>query len=220
MTLISWNGTGPILKNGAIGTEQACCCGPPEPCVVIVDGQSVDIATVDDELSLDVEWTHAGRTLQVPTGQQTFDYWYGLSTAPDETWHEQYTLGEESRQLQVWRLVAGFEPEVQSWEPPGACSQWTVTQPSAATCRIQGCVQTYYNLGTADSGVRPHESTDYQIRALWRWTCDIVSGVQQAVTYELIEGYRYEWDTTALSYLLVTGGDTGDEPVVTVTIAP
>lgn len=27
MTLISWNGTGPILKSGAIGTEQACCCG-------------------------------------------------------------------------------------------------------------------------------------------------------------------------------------------------
>jgi hypothetical protein len=26
MTLISWNGTGPILKSGAIGTEQACCC--------------------------------------------------------------------------------------------------------------------------------------------------------------------------------------------------
>ena len=28
MTLISWNGTGPILKNGSIGTEQACCCPP------------------------------------------------------------------------------------------------------------------------------------------------------------------------------------------------
>jgi hypothetical protein len=27
MTLIAWNVTGPILKNGAIGTEQACCCG-------------------------------------------------------------------------------------------------------------------------------------------------------------------------------------------------
>jgi hypothetical protein len=27
MTLISWNGTGPILKNGAIGTEAGCCCG-------------------------------------------------------------------------------------------------------------------------------------------------------------------------------------------------
>jgi hypothetical protein len=30
MTLISWNGTGPILKNGSIGTEAACCCIPPE----------------------------------------------------------------------------------------------------------------------------------------------------------------------------------------------
>ena len=28
MTLISWNSTGPILKNGAIGTESACCCNP------------------------------------------------------------------------------------------------------------------------------------------------------------------------------------------------
>jgi len=28
MTLISWNGTGPILKNGSIGTEAACCCQP------------------------------------------------------------------------------------------------------------------------------------------------------------------------------------------------
>ena len=26
MTLISWNSTGPILKNGAIGTEAGCCC--------------------------------------------------------------------------------------------------------------------------------------------------------------------------------------------------
>lgn len=32
MTLISWNGTGPILKSGAIGTEQACCCGGQEDC--------------------------------------------------------------------------------------------------------------------------------------------------------------------------------------------
>ena len=33
MTLISWNSTGPILKNGAIGTEQACCCGGGgDPC--------------------------------------------------------------------------------------------------------------------------------------------------------------------------------------------
>jgi hypothetical protein len=27
MTLIAWNDTGPILKDGAIGTEQECCCG-------------------------------------------------------------------------------------------------------------------------------------------------------------------------------------------------
>ncbi len=26
MTLISWNG-GPIFRSGAVGTEQACCCG-------------------------------------------------------------------------------------------------------------------------------------------------------------------------------------------------
>jgi len=31
MTLISWNGTGPILKSGAIGTEPACCCGGGGP---------------------------------------------------------------------------------------------------------------------------------------------------------------------------------------------
>lgn len=35
MTLIAWNG-GPIFYNGAVGTEQACCCGesppPCEPC--------------------------------------------------------------------------------------------------------------------------------------------------------------------------------------------
>lgn len=31
MTLISWNGTGPILKSGAIGTEQACCCNVTPP---------------------------------------------------------------------------------------------------------------------------------------------------------------------------------------------
>jgi hypothetical protein len=34
MTLISWNG-GPIFRNGAVGTEQACCCDqppPPPPC--------------------------------------------------------------------------------------------------------------------------------------------------------------------------------------------
>lgn len=30
MTLISWNG-GPIFRNGAVGTEQACCCGGPPP---------------------------------------------------------------------------------------------------------------------------------------------------------------------------------------------
>lgn len=33
MTLIAWNSTGPILKNGAIGTEQACCCGGGGPTV-------------------------------------------------------------------------------------------------------------------------------------------------------------------------------------------
>lgn len=27
MTLISWSGTGPIFRNGAVGAEQACCCG-------------------------------------------------------------------------------------------------------------------------------------------------------------------------------------------------
>jgi hypothetical protein len=31
MTLIAWNVTGPILKNGAIGTEQECCCGDGPP---------------------------------------------------------------------------------------------------------------------------------------------------------------------------------------------
>jgi hypothetical protein len=31
MTLISWNGTGPILKNGSIGTQSACCCDAPPP---------------------------------------------------------------------------------------------------------------------------------------------------------------------------------------------
>lgn len=30
MTLISWNG-GPIFRNGAVGTEQGCCCGPRLP---------------------------------------------------------------------------------------------------------------------------------------------------------------------------------------------
>lgn len=198
----------------------ACPCCNPQPCVVAVDGQSVNITAVDDELSLDVEWTHAGRTLQVPTGQQTLDYWYGLSTAPDETWYEQYTLGEESRQLQVWQLVAGPQPDVYGWEPPGPGSRWTVTQPNATTCRIQGNVQTFYNLGTADSGVRPHEDTDYQIRALWRWTCDIVSGVQQAVTYQLLKGYRFKWDSTTSGYEPVPGGSVGAAPVVTVTISP
>jgi hypothetical protein len=156
----------------------------------------------------------------VPDGQQTFDFWNGFSTGPDVTWHEVYQIILESRKFESWQLVAGDNPTLASWTPPGACAKWAVTQPNPTTCRIQGCVQTSYDEGTSDTGIRPYESTDYQIRALWRWTCDIVSGVQGAVTYELIEGYRYEWDVATLSFLLVTGGDVGDEPVVTVTLAP
>jgi hypothetical protein len=224
MPLYTQNGN-LLNKTGTLGTSVGCCCDPPvppplEPCIVNVDGEPVDITTIDAELSLDVEWTHEGRTLQVPDGQQTFDYWYGLTTGSDVTWHELYTLGLESRKLQTWQLVAGSAPELTFWTPPGACGTFGVTQPNSTTCRIQGCVQTYYDEGTADTGIRPYESTDYQIRALWRWTCDIVSGVQGAVTYELIESYRFEWDVATLEFVLITGGDAGDAPVVTVTISP
>jgi hypothetical protein len=201
-------------------TARENCLPLPDPCVVTIDGEPVDIRDIDPEVALDVEWTHAGRTLQVPDGQQTFDYFNGVTTGPDVTWHENYTLGLESRKLQVWQLVAGENPALASWTPPGACAKWAVTTLDETTCRIQGCVQTYYVEGTFDSGIRPFESTDYEIIALWKWTCDIVDGVQQAVTYELIESYRYEWDEATLSFLLVPDGDAGDEPVVTVTLAP
>ena len=211
-----------IQKSGALGTSVECCCNDatPPPCEVTIDGEPVDISTIDPEVALDVQWTHEGRTLQVPDGQQTFDFWNGFSTGPDVTWHEVYQIILESRKFESWQLVAGDNPTLASWTPPGACAKWAVTQPNPTTCRIQGCVQTSYDEGTSDTGIRPYESTDYQIRALWRWTCDIVSGVQGAVTYELIEGYRYEWDVATLSFLLVTGGDVGDEPAVTVTLAP
>lgn len=201
-----------------------CPCCNPQPCRVVIDGVPVEVPVTASQVNLDVEWTHAGRTLQVPTGQQTFDYWYGLSTNPDATWGEQYVLGEESRQFQSWQLLTG---STGGWH--GSASSafstlsrilWTRTQVDSTTCRIQGDVETQYNLGTMDTGVRPYQSTDYEIRALWRWTCNIVSGVQQAVTYELIGSYRYEWDSTSLSFLPVTGGSAGSAPVVTVTIAP
>lgn len=223
MPLYSQNGR-LIQKAGALGTSVECCCDPPvppvAPCIVTIDGEPVDIATIDPELSLDVEWTHASRTLQVPDGQQTFDFWNGFSTGADVTWHELYQLILESRVQKNWQLVAGETPSLASWTPPGACAKWAVATLDETTCRIEGCVQTYYDEGTSDTGIRPYESTDYQIRALWRWTCDIVSGVQGAVTYELIESYRYEWDVATLSFLLVPDGDAGDEPVVTVTLAP
>ena len=201
-------------------TARENCLPLPDPCTVTIDGEPVDIRDIDPEVALDVEWTHAGRTLQVPDGQQTFDFWNGFSTGTDVTWHELYQLILESRAFKSWQLVAGEAPSLASWTPPGACEKWAVTALDATTCRIQGCVQTSYDEGTSDTGIRPYESTDYQIRALWRWTCDIVSGVQGAVTYELIESYRYEWDVATLSFLLVPDGDAGDEPVVTVTLAP
>jgi hypothetical protein len=48
MTLISWNGTGPILKNGAIGTEQACCCSAAECCDALPGSVSFTIPTLPD----------------------------------------------------------------------------------------------------------------------------------------------------------------------------
>jgi hypothetical protein len=210
-----------LLKVGsALAFSTDCCCELPEPCRITIDGEPVDISTVAPLVALDVEWTHAGRTLQVPDGQQTFDYFNGVTTGPDVTWHELYTLGLESRKLQNWQLVAGSAPAMSSWAFSDSIFRWYVTQESSTTCRIQGYVQTYYDEGTSDTSIRAYVSTDYQIRALWKWTCDIVSGSQGAVTYELIESYRYEWDEATLSFLLASGGDAGDEPVVTVTLAP
>jgi hypothetical protein len=52
MTLIAWNVTGPILKNGAIGTEQACCCtSDPPPTACSCSGSPV---TVPRSVSLEV----------------------------------------------------------------------------------------------------------------------------------------------------------------------
>jgi hypothetical protein len=45
MTLIAWNGTGPILKNGSIGTEQECCCGDGPPTVTnCCSGAAITVA--------------------------------------------------------------------------------------------------------------------------------------------------------------------------------
>ena len=41
MTLISWNGNGPILKNGSIGTQSACCCAQGPQCCCV--GNTVTI---------------------------------------------------------------------------------------------------------------------------------------------------------------------------------
>lgn len=197
-----------------------CPCCNPQPCVIQVDGEPVDLATVAESDALHIAWTHAGRTVQALPSKQTVEYWYGITVADLNNWQELYTLGEESRQLQNWWIVGGNTPAVISYWDPEPCVLWDVDVLSATTCRISGCVQTYYDLGSMDTGIRPHQNGDYQIRALWKWTCDFVNGVQQAVQYELLDSYRYEWDGTALDFVLVTSGSVGSAPVVTVTIAP
>lgn len=197
-----------------------CPCCNPQPCVITVEGTAVNLNAVDEADALLVEWTHAGRTLQTLPSKQTLVYWYGTFESALDEWQEVYGLYEESRQLQNWWIVAGFNPSIISyWDPP-ACNRWTVEVLSSTVCRISGCVQTYYDLGTLDTGVRPYQAGDYQIRALWKWTCDFVSGVQQAVQYELLDGYRYDWDTTTNDFVLDADGDVGSAPVVTITIAP
>lgn len=42
MTLISWSG-GPIMRGGAIGTEQACCCGPAPPTGCNCSGSAITL---------------------------------------------------------------------------------------------------------------------------------------------------------------------------------
>lgn len=182
----------------------------------------MSLSTVNPSDALLVEWTHDGRTLQVPPSKQTLDYWYGVtvvSPAPNGL-QELYTLGEESRQLRNWWIVAGATPSVLSFWSPAPCGAWSVSQISATTCRITGCVQTYYDIGSMDTGIRPYQAGDYQIRGLWQWQCDFVSGVQQAVTCTLLDGYRYEWDTALLDWVVVSRTSVGAAPVVTVTIAP
>ena len=52
MTLIAWNSTGPILKNGAIGTEQACCCAQKNKVCTCSDPYGYAPASVIAEVTL------------------------------------------------------------------------------------------------------------------------------------------------------------------------
>jgi hypothetical protein len=51
MTLIAWN-NGPILKNGAIGTEQACCCAQKNKACTCNDPYGYAPFTVTAEVTL------------------------------------------------------------------------------------------------------------------------------------------------------------------------
>lgn len=44
MTLVAWQGGGPLMRSGLVGTGQACCCQQNLPCCCKPDGTVVELA--------------------------------------------------------------------------------------------------------------------------------------------------------------------------------
>lgn len=121
MTLISWNGTGPILKSGAIGTEQACCCGgfcsyecsgagSPETITVVVSGCTYTPTSFDPNGTYILNRIAGYQSLTYPLYQCL--YWEYTESPGCYTWDPNLSPfgGSSSSKIKIYvRRYAGFD---------------------------------------------------------------------------------------------------------------
>ena len=204
-----------------------CCSGAGNPCVIDVDGEPVDIRTINPDTFLDITWNGAA----VPDGTNTLEIDGVVQySIPSGWWWVIATIntGFDSIYEYTSKWLQGGNEQWQFPLPDGALTAplFDAVAISATECLLYGYCNVSLQGVPGRNGGDPVDCEDpdyFAYSSLWKWEATLTGGVVGAVTVIPIKGYKTTYaadedgncqpvQSEAASY--------GPTPVVTLTFAP